>query len=88
METIAQEIDRRWPPHQRRAGLVIAALLFAAAVPLTAQEPIVIRVGTLMDGKGGVQRNATVVVEAGSAHPWIATCGRLSPEGCCRDRAC
>ncbi len=79
METIAQEIDRRWPPHQRRAGLVIAALLFAATVPLTAQEPIVIRVGTLIDGKGGVQRNATVVVEAGKIKSvGQATQGRVS----------
>jgi imidazolonepropionase-like amidohydrolase len=44
--------------------LVIAALL-AATAPLTAQEPIVIRVGTLIDGKGGVQTNAMVVVEGG-----------------------
>jgi imidazolonepropionase-like amidohydrolase len=47
------------------AGLVITALLFAATAPLTGQEPIIIRVGTLIDGKGGVHRNATVVVEAG-----------------------
>ena len=47
------------------ASLVIISLLFAATTPMTAQEPIVIRVGTLVDGKGGVQKNATVVVEAG-----------------------
>ena len=79
METLAQEIDRRWPPHQLRAGLAIAALLFAATVPLTAQEPIVIRIGTLIDGKGGVQRNATVVVEAGKIKSvGQATQGRVS----------
>lgn len=46
-------------------GLVITALLFAATAPLRGQEPIIIRAGTLIDGKGGVRRNATVVVVAG-----------------------
>jgi len=62
-----------------RTRLGIAALLFAVSAPLTAQEPIVIRVGTLVDGKGGLQRNATVVVEGGkikSVGP--ATQGRVS----------
>ncbi len=44
---------------------MITALLSAATTSSTAQEPTVIRVATLIDGKGGVQRNATVVVEAG-----------------------
>jgi len=50
---------------KRIAGLLITALLLAAPATLTAQEPIVIRVGTLIDGKGGVQSNVTVVVERG-----------------------
>src|SRR5688572_24316994 len=62
-----------------RAGLLITALLLAAAAPLTAQEPIVIRVGTLIDGKGGVQSNATVVVERGRIKSvGQATQGRVS----------
>ncbi len=79
MEPIAQEIDRRRPPRRIRGRLAITALLFAAAVPATAQEPIVIRIGTLIDGRGGVQKNASVVVEAGkikSVGP--ATSGRVS----------
>ena len=79
MEMIAQEVVGRWPRHQLRAGLVIIGLLFAAATPLTAQEPIVIRVGTLIDGKGGARRNATVVVEAGRIKSiGQATQGRVS----------
>ncbi len=57
------------------ARQVIAGLLFAATTPLTAQEPTVIRVATLIDGKGGVQRNATVVVEAGR----IKSVGQATP---------
>ena len=60
---------------EKIAGLVIAGLLFAATTPLTAQEPTVIRVATLIDGKGGVQRNATVVVEAGR----IKSVGQATP---------
>jgi imidazolonepropionase-like amidohydrolase len=42
--------------------LVITYLLLAA--PLAGQEPtIVIRAGMLLDGKGGVQRNASIVVQ-------------------------
>jgi imidazolonepropionase-like amidohydrolase len=80
MEKIAREIARRWPRHQLRARLIITALLFAATTPLTAQETIVIRVGTLLDGKGGaLQRNATVVVEAGKIKSvGQATQGRVS----------
>ena len=75
MEKNARAIVRRWLRHQRRAWLVIAALVFAAAAPLTAQEPIVIRAGTLIDGRGGVQRNVTVVVEAGK----ITSVGQATP---------
>src|SRR5262249_37314135 len=42
--------------------LAIMSLLFVA--PLSGQEPtIVIRAGTLLDGKGGAQRNVDVVVQ-------------------------
>jgi imidazolonepropionase-like amidohydrolase len=43
----------------------IAMLLLAASAPLSAQESTVIRVGTLIDGKGGVLKAATVIVEDG-----------------------
>jgi imidazolonepropionase-like amidohydrolase len=47
------------------AALVVAALLFAATAPVTGQGPIVIRAGRIIDGKGGVQSNVTVVVDGG-----------------------
>ena len=46
-------------------GLVISALLVTAAATVSAQQAIVIRAGTLLDGRGGVQRNAIVVVQGG-----------------------
>ena len=79
MGRIPQDIVRRWLPHHLRTGLVIAALLSATTTSSTAQEPTVIRVATLIDGKGGVQRNATVVVEAGRIKSvGQATQGRVS----------
>ena len=79
MGQIPQDIVRRWLPHHLRTGFVIAALLSAATTSSTAQEPTVIRVATLIDGKGGVQRNATVVVEAGRIKSvGQATQGRVS----------
>ena len=79
MGQIPQDIVRRWLPHHLRTGFVIAALLSAATTSSTAQEPTVIRVATLIDGKGGVQRNATVVVEAGKIKSLgQATQGRVS----------
>jgi imidazolonepropionase-like amidohydrolase len=44
--------------------VVVCGLLFIFNVSLSAQE-IVLRVGTLLDGKGGTLRSATVVVENG-----------------------
>ncbi len=79
MGQIARDIVRGWLPRHLRAGLVIMVLLSAASTSSTAQEPTVIRAATLIDGRGGVQRNATVVVEAGrikSVGP--ATPGRVS----------
>jgi imidazolonepropionase-like amidohydrolase len=46
--------------YQLARTLVIACM---AAAPLRAQTPIAIRAGTLIDGKGGTQRNVTVVVD-------------------------
>ncbi len=43
--------------------LLAIGLFFSLAIQALAQEPIVIRAGTLIDGKGGVQRNVTIVVE-------------------------
>ncbi len=65
MGQIARDIARRWPPRHLRAGVVITALLFAPTTSSSAQEATVIRVASLIDGRGGVLRNATVVVEAG-----------------------
>src|SRR5688572_1583818 len=45
-------------------GFAICVLLSTITVPLTAQE-IVLRAGTLLDGKGGVLRSASVIVENG-----------------------
>lgn len=45
-------------------GFAVCVLLSTITVPLTAQE-IVLRAGTLLDGKGGVLRSATVIVENG-----------------------
>ena len=42
-----------------------AALLSVLAVPLAAQQRIVIRTGNLIDGRGGASKSATVVVEDG-----------------------
>jgi len=44
------------------ATLVIGALLGAAG-GAAAQQPITIRAGAIIDGKGGVQRNAVVTIE-------------------------
>jgi imidazolonepropionase-like amidohydrolase len=44
------------------ATLVIGALLGAAGVA-AAQQPTTIRAGAIIDGKGGVQRNAVVTIE-------------------------
>jgi imidazolonepropionase-like amidohydrolase len=63
MKQLARETARLSPRHEPRAGLAIAALMVAA--PVMAQESSVIRAGTLIDGKGGVRRNAVVVVEEG-----------------------
>jgi imidazolonepropionase-like amidohydrolase len=46
-------------------SLAIMALFVAARVTLMAQGPTVIRGGTLIDGKGGVLRNVTVIVDGG-----------------------
>ena len=45
--------------------LLITSVCLAATVTLTAQAPTVIRGGTLIDGKGGVLRNVTVIVDGG-----------------------
>jgi imidazolonepropionase-like amidohydrolase len=45
---------------------ILAATLLVFSSTLFAQEqPIVLRVGTLLDGKGGVQRNTAIVVQGG-----------------------
>lgn len=57
---------RHWP--------LIACLSLAAASPVLAQDSLLIRAGLLVDGKGGVQRNAVVTVDG-------AKIARVSPAG-------
>ncbi|HZS09752.1 MAG TPA: amidohydrolase family protein [Blastocatellia bacterium] len=46
----------------RFIALLLGAL-YILAIPALAQETVVIRAGTLIDGKGGVERNVIIVVE-------------------------
>jgi imidazolonepropionase-like amidohydrolase len=57
------------------------AALFCATSLASAQQPITIRAGTIIDGKGGVQRNAVVVVEGSR----IAKLGDSSAESATYD---
>lgn len=43
--------------------LLIVAAMLLRALPSAAQTPITLRAGTLIDGRGNVQRNVTIVVE-------------------------
>jgi len=65
MKTMAQKIASGFLRNRFRLAQAAGALLFAVTAPLMAQELTVIRVGTLIDGKGGVLRSATVVVDEG-----------------------
>jgi imidazolonepropionase-like amidohydrolase len=58
------------------AALAAVALLGTMAVAV-AQQPITIRAGTLIDGKGGAQRNATITIGG----PRIASLGGSSAVG-------
>lgn len=51
----------------RRRELVslLGFLLLAATAAIAQDAPIAIRAGTLIDGKGGVQKNVTIIVEGG-----------------------
>src|ERR1700683_5171607 len=44
---------------------LLATFLVSAASVFAQDRPIVLRVGTLLDGKGGVQRNTEIVVQGG-----------------------
>ena len=44
---------------------LIAFTSLALTSPALAQDPILIRAGTLIDGKGGVEHNVVVTVESG-----------------------
>ena len=50
---------------RRLALLCLLVTLPALARPLAAQAPITIRAGTMIDGKGGVQRNVVVTIQDG-----------------------
>jgi len=45
-----------------RLGMCLCTL-FTVTMPASGQGPIVIRAGTLIDGRGGIQRNVTIVVD-------------------------
>jgi imidazolonepropionase-like amidohydrolase len=47
-------------------GILSASLLVLAASAVAQQKPIVLRAGTVLDGKGGVQRNVTITVQNGT----------------------
>jgi hypothetical protein len=47
--------------HRRKAALTFAFVVFAAAG--SAQTPVTIRAGTMLDGKGGIQRNVKLTIE-------------------------
>jgi imidazolonepropionase-like amidohydrolase len=47
------------------ARCLVAFLVLALSAPLSAQNPVTIRAGTLIDGVGGVQRNVVVTVDGG-----------------------
>ena len=44
-------------------GWTCGSLLLASATVLAQAQPVTLRVGTLLDGKGGVQHNVTIVVD-------------------------
>src|SRR6266404_8976271 len=47
-----------------QSTVLLAAVAFFASTPLaTAQQLITIRAGTLIDGRGGVQRNAAIAID-------------------------
>jgi imidazolonepropionase-like amidohydrolase len=45
------------------AKFLALGFLLGVTIPAAAREPIVIRAGMLFDGKGGVERNMTIVIE-------------------------
>jgi len=47
----------------RKINLLIAAFLLMATAAVGQERPVVIRVGLLLDGKGGQQRNVNIVVQ-------------------------
>ena len=48
-----------------RSALLGAVCTLSGAARLSAQVPVTIRAGTVIDGRGGVQRNALVVLNGG-----------------------
>ena len=42
---------------------IVAGALISMTAISAAQQPITIRAGTIIDGKGGVQRNAVIAIE-------------------------
>lgn len=65
------------PPSSSGRPLASALILLALAAPLATAAPIAIRFGTLLDGRGGVTRDAVVVVDSGR----VIGVGSAAPAG-------
>src|ERR1700730_11924012 len=63
--------------HRAVTAAFTAVALFGLMAAATAQQPITIRAGTLIDGKGGVERNATITIDGQR----IAALGRNGEAG-------
>ncbi|MBZ5606104.1 MAG: amidohydrolase family protein [Acidobacteriia bacterium] len=63
--------------HANFARLLTFSSMLAAAA-YAQEQPIVIRAGTLLDGKGGVQRNVDVVVQGGKIQKIGPAAGKAS----------
>jgi imidazolonepropionase-like amidohydrolase len=63
--------------HRAVTAAFTAVALFGMVAAATAQQPITIRAGTLIDGKGGVERNATITIDGQR----IAALGRNGEAG-------
>jgi imidazolonepropionase-like amidohydrolase len=50
-------------PHFQSVVLALAAVAFFASTPLATAQQLTIRAGALIDGKGGVERNAVIAVD-------------------------
>ena len=63
--------------HRAVTAALTAVALFGMMAATAAQQPITIRAGTMIDGKGGVERNVTITIDG----PRIAALGRNGEAG-------